>query len=436
MALFGRKNQVEPEKEVPEKAEMELESTLPKLPALDELGQLSVAKYQQYLLSLVSPLEPFGVQLLDAWGLNCCEELKALSDMPSVNCAKHLGFAVSSLDLLGARPGAPAKFALVPGPVEAVEPHKATLITAGSPIPLGADVVVPAAEGHLEDDSLFVETDLDSGSGIQLQGSDIAVGEIVLSLNQRIGARQIGLLAGLGIDKVFARPKARVVVISVDEVSARLGKSSTGYSMDANSFMLAAAARATGAQVWRVGLKSLDDAEVKMTISDQLIRSDLIVTTGGIESESSEVLRRVVPELGSCEFADLAMTPAQTHGVGLIGEEQVPIVMLPSDPVSAYIGFTLFCVPMLRKLDGIDPVIPKPIRCYAATVIRSPFGVSHFIQGIYTDQAGRRLVQPVRSDQNHLLSDLSAANCIIGLGQNVTTISAGEPVMVMPLADD
>ena len=50
---------------------------------------------------------------------------------------------------------------------------------------------------------------------------------------------------------------------------------------DSNSFMLAAAAREAGAQVFRVGMVTDDADEVRQVINDQLIRADLIITCGG-----------------------------------------------------------------------------------------------------------------------------------------------------------
>ncbi len=125
------------------------------------------------------------------------------------------------------------------------------------------------------------------------------------------------MLAGIGLDKVLVRPRPRVVVISTGSelVDPGLTLSSEQQIFDSNSYMLAAAAKAAGAQVFRVGQVGDDAEELKQLINDQLIRADLILTTGGVSQGDFDIVKAVMPELGECDFAQVAMQPGQAPGL-------------------------------------------------------------------------------------------------------------------------
>ena len=62
--------------------------------------------------------------------------------------------------------------------------------------------------------------------------------------------------------------------------------------------------------MFRVGLVGDDPAELKQLISDQLIRADLILTTGGVSQGDYDIVKSVLPELGAVDFAGWPCNPA------------------------------------------------------------------------------------------------------------------------------
>ena len=98
---------------------------------------------------------------------------------------------------------------------------------------------------------------------------------------------------------------------------------------DSNSYLLAAAAKAAGAQVFHVGQVGDDAKLLKEAISDALIRADLILTSGGISQGDYDIVKAVMPELGECDFVQVAMQPGKPQGFGLIGDDRIPMIMVP-----------------------------------------------------------------------------------------------------------
>ncbi|RYZ29810.1 MAG: hypothetical protein EOP01_05130, partial [Propionibacteriaceae bacterium] len=151
----------------------------------------------------------------------------------------------------------------------------------------------------------------------------------------------------------------------VDELLERLVLSPEQI-YDSNSYLIAAAAKDAGAQVFRVGHVGDDPAALKQLVYDQLVRADLIVTTGGVSQGDYDIVKAVLPELGATDFAGVAMQPGKPQGFGLIGEDRTPIVMLPGNPVSAFVSFEAFVRPVIRKLMGITPYVRPGVRATAA----------------------------------------------------------------------
>jgi len=242
----------------------------------------------------------------------------------------------------------------------------------------------------------------------------------------------------MGIDAVMVRPRPRVVVISTGSELAEPGylRESEHQIYDSNSFLLAAASRAAGAQVYRVGRVGDDPEQVKQVITDQLIRADLILTTGGVSQGDYDVVKQVMPELGRTDFASVAMQPGKPQGFGLIGEDEVPIIMMPGNPVSAFVSFEAFVRPVLRKMMGATPHVRSAVRCRAAHAMTSVPGKRQFARGhVSVAEDGHRQVSLVGGHGSHLLGDLARANALVILPEDTDLVGSGEEVSVWMLAD-
>lgn len=445
MALFGRKKTVEE----PEPVDPESAPTLPEPPAPGASGMRIMEDHRDYLLSLVEPLPPFGMNLLDAWGLALCEDIDSETDLPAFDNSQMDGFAVCAADVAGATQDEPlvlpvvAHLAAGEAGGQALAEGSAIKIMTGAPIPEGADAVVPieftdAVAGQGGQETVKVYEAVEEGEYVRRRASDIHDGDRLMHRGQVLDARSIGLLAGAGIDKVLARPRPRIVVVSTGAELVEPGRAITtpGQIHDANGFMIAASAKAEGAQVWRVQVPSDDPEVVCEVIGDQLIRADLVVTTGGVSKGDHDVVKQVMPTLGLCDFAEVAMQPGKPQGFGLIGEDKVPMVMLPGNPVSAYVSFQAFVRPLIRRLMGVEPVGHTPVPCVAGSQMRSVKGKLQFGRAVVRQERGRRVVDLVGGHSSHLLGDLAHCNALVLLDEDVDLVQAGDRVMVWRLDHD
>jgi len=190
--------------------------------------------------------------------------------------------------------------------------------------------------------------------------SGIKQGDVLVRRGVRVEPRLVGLLAAAGIGKVMARPRPRVVVIPI----GRPG-SPQGVGKDLASFLVAAELQSQGAQVYHVPWAGHDEDAAGQLISDQLIRADLVVTTGGFADGEVNV-GRILPRLGVADTSDVALAPGRQQGVALIGDDDTPLLALPSDPLAAHVLLVTLVVPAVRQLMDADEVLPQVRRARVA----------------------------------------------------------------------
>ncbi|MET9897963.1 gephyrin-like molybdotransferase Glp [Streptomyces sp. NPDC006446] len=424
----------------------------------------SVDDHLEDILTTVRPLEPIELQLLDAQGCVLVEDVTVPVSLPPFDNSSMDGYAVRVADVAGASEEYPAVLTVV-GDVAAgqaeqpyVGPGQAARIMTGAPLPPGAEAVVPVewTDGGLGEGpvsgmrahsaspegsfgQVHVHRPAEARAHVRATGSDVKAGDRALEAGTVLGPPQIGLLAAIGRGTVRVRPRPRVVVLSTGselvQPDEQLG---TGQIYDSNSFALCAAARDAGAIAYRVGAVADDAETLRSTIEDQLVRADLMVTTGGVSVGAYDVVKEALSsvadedEAGSgIDFRKLAMQPGKPQGFGSIGPDHTPLLALPGNPVSSYVSFELFVRPAIRTLMGLKDVHRPTTRATLSTdkALTSPDGRRQFLRGTYADGA----VTPVGGAGSHLVAALAHADALIVVPEDTTSVEPGAEVEVVLL---
>ncbi|MFF3613536.1 gephyrin-like molybdotransferase Glp [Streptomyces sp. NPDC002580] len=430
----------------------------------DEDHLWSVADHLEDILTTVRPLEPIELQLLDAQGCVLVEDVTVPVSLPPFDNSSMDGYAVRVADVAGASEEYPAVLTVV-GDVaagQAEQPHvgpgQAARIMTGAPLPPGAEAVVPVewTDGGLGEGpvsgmrahsaspegshgQVHVHRPAEARAHVRATGSDVRAGDRALEAGTVLGPPQIGLLAAIGRGTVRVRPRPRVVVLSTGselvQPDEQLG---AGQIYDSNSFALCAAARDAGAIAYRVGAVADDAETLRSTIEDQLVRADLLVTTGGVSVGAYDVVKEALSSVadedeagGGIDFRKLAMQPGKPQGFGSIGPDHTPLLALPGNPVSSYVSFELFVRPAIRTLMGLKDVHRTTTRATLSTgkALTSPKGRRQFLRGTYADG----VVTPVGGAGSHLVAALAHADALIVVPEDDTTVEPGADVEVVLL---
>ncbi|MEV4437591.1 gephyrin-like molybdotransferase Glp [Streptomyces sp. NPDC049577] len=427
----------------------------------------SVDEHVSDILGQIRPLDPIELQLLDAQGCVLVEDVTVPAALPPFDNSSMDGYAVRVADVEGAGPKFPAVLEVVgeaaagSGELPAVGPGQAVRIMTGAPLPPGAEAVVPVewTDGGLgggpattmaasatatatatatgATGEVRIHRPVSAREHVRARGSDVAAGELALAAGTVLGPAHIGLLAAIGRPSVTVRPRPRVVVVSTGAELVPPGEAlGPGLIHDSNSFMLTACARDAGALAYRVGAVGDDAAELRATLEDQLVRADVLVTSGGVSVGAYDVVKEALSGLsgaeGSVDFRRLAMQPGKPQGFGRLGRDRVPLFALPGNPVSAYVSFELFVRPALRALMGLEPVDRPTVRAVCADAIASsPKGRRQFLRGSHDPGTGE--VRTVGGAGSHLVKALADANALIVVPEDTTAVPAGTEVDVVLL---
>jgi molybdopterin molybdotransferase len=392
------------------------------------------------ILSKIEPIAPLDLQLLDAHGCLLAEAVVAEVDLPPFDNSSMDGYAVRVADVANASETSPAKLPVV-GDIAAgsqaaysVQPGLSVRIMTGAPVPTGAEAVVPVewTDGGIAGVSI-TQTPA-PGANIRRRGEDVRVGDRVLEAGTRLGPGQLGLLAAVGRDRVKVRPRPRVVILSTGSELVEPGQPMTsGQIHESNSYILTTAAREAGAIAFRVGIVKDDPRQFMDTIEDQLIRADLVITSGGVSVGAYDVVKEVLSRLGTVTFEPIAMQPGKPQGFGTVGPDSTPIITLPGNPVSAFVSFEVFVRPMIRRMLGIETLERPVVKARCAQGFRSPAGRRQYARGWLDVEAGTYVVTPVGGQGSHLVGDLAHANALIVVPEDVTQVPDGAAVDVMVL---
>ncbi|MCQ9343914.1 molybdotransferase-like divisome protein Glp [Corynebacterium kozikiae] len=400
--------------------------------------------------------EPVRIAIAEALGLMCAEEVQATRPLPGFDQAVIDGYAVRAVDIGGERglgqpqdePIAQMEASLpVVGEVSAgsqrplrLQPKQAVRVHTGAPIPTLADAVVPLEWTDRGRKRMTVTRPVRSGEFVRRQGDDIRPGDVAVSSGAILGPAHIGLLAAVGRSKVLVYPRPRMSVISVGHELVDIDRDpGLGQILDVNSYALAAAGRDAGADVHRVGIAAGEPRRLREIVESQMLRSEIIVISGAVGGSGSEEIRRVLADLGQIDTTRVAMHPGSVQGFGLLGEQQIPVFLLPSNPVSALVIFEVFIRPMVRMCLGKRSPHRRTVRARALNRVDSRVDRRGFVRARLMRDAQTQdyLVEALGGANGapaHLLAGLSEANAMIRIPESAAEVRPGDIVDVMFLS--
>jgi molybdopterin molybdotransferase len=396
----------------------------------------TVAEHLASVLSVVQTLPGLELGLMDAHGCILAEDVTAPAPLPGFDNSAMDGYAVRIDDLTSVPVVLPVVGDVAAGPASPlrVQPGLCVRIMTGAMMPAGADTVVPLewTDGGVA--QVRIDRRPDVGAFVRRAGEDVAAGTVVLPNGSHLGAAQIGLAAAVGRSRLIVRPRPRVVVVSTGSELVEPGEPiGPGQIQDSNSPALTAAAIEAGAIAYRVGIVPDDPRRLADTLEDQLVRADILVTSGGVSVGAYDVVKEVLSRLGTVSFDKVAMQPGMPQGFGTIGPDRTPVFGLPGNPVSALVSFETFVRPALRTMLGAHPIERPRVQAITDVALDSSAGKRSFLRVALEVRDGAYRVHPVSGAGSHLLAGMARANALAVIPEDVVRVEAGQPVEVLVL---
>jgi molybdopterin molybdotransferase len=402
---------------------------------------ISVEDHLQRCLDGVRALAPIELALLEAQDCVLAEDVVSPLDLPGFDNSAMDGYAVRVADVASASEQSPVSMPVV-GDIPAGSTSHQRLaagqtmrIMTGAPVPAGAEAVVPveASDGGVRAVSLTAAAT--AGQHVRRAGTDVRSGDVVLTAGSTLGPTQLALLAAVGRSRVRVHARPRVVVLSTGSELVDPGTvPGYGQVVDSNGIMITAAAIDAGARPYRVGVVRDEAGTFLQTLTDQLVRADLVITTGGVSAGAYDTVKEVLRGLGTVWFGKVAMQPGMPQGFGTVGPDETPIFTLPGNPVSAYVSFEMFVRPAIRKMAGHRMLFRRSESAVALESWTAPAGKVQLARAeLGTAEDGRRVVRLAGGQGSHVLGSLARAGALVVVPEGVSRVEEGDEVQCLVL---
>lgn len=392
---------------------------------------VTVEEARTLIASALTPLETETVSAPRAFGRTLASDIVADRNQPPSDVSAMDGYAVRSADMgdgsfqLRGESRAGSAFD-VP-----IEPGQAVRVSTGARIPVGADQVVIQENVEISGDQLKTHDAAQPGRHIRNAGSDYSDGQKLLDAGTILSPAKVSLAAAAGIAAMPVMRRPRVAILATgDELVSGGQEPGPDQIFNSGTPGLSALVFSIGGQPLSLGIARDDPEDVREALASAE-GADLLVTIGGASVGDHDHLRHVfADEGGKLIFEKVRVKPGKPAWFGRL--DNLPVLGLPGNPVSAMVTARLFLVPALRTLLAQPAALALG---FEEAVLAQPLEANGdretYVRGIRDS-----ITAPVRAmskqDSAHLAA-LAQANVLIRRLPDAPALGAGDTVQVLPL---
>jgi molybdopterin molybdotransferase len=293
------------------------------------------------------------------------------------------------------------------------KPGEAIRISTGAALPKGTDTVLPIEETKSDNNFIKILQVKKRFQNIRFRGEEFKEGELLLKKGDSLNPSQIGLLASLGFTKIqiYQPPKISILVTG-NELIPFNKKLSPGKIRDSNKIMLSTAIIKAGGEVtFAEQVEDIFDSTVNMVRKVEEI-SDIIICSGGVSVGQHDHVREAAIKAG---YQSLIWKVRQQPGKPLFFAKKGETLLfgLPGNPVSAYICFHYYILPVIQHLQGKNE-IPNTVWGTLSQSIENNTDRAQFYRVKLKWQEDKfPIVYPLEKQKSHMLTSISNADGFI-----------------------
>jgi molybdopterin molybdotransferase len=304
-----------------------------------------------------------------------------------------------------------------------LEEGEACRIFTGAMIPENTTSIAKQEIVERVGDLITLTEPVKTGMSIRKKGEEIGLGELALSKGTKMNPAAIGLLSGLGIQKikVYAKPSVSVLVTG-NELTKAGTKLQDGKIYESNSFTLKACLNDSDIS------PSVDHIEdefekTKDKLNSAINNNDLVIVTGGISVGDYDFVGKALSDLGVEEvFYKVKQKPGKPVYYGIKGNTK--IFALPGNPAAVLTCYYMYVLPAINVLMGhANPLLELQI-----AKMKHNFEKKGDRAFLLKGKVDKGEVEVHKGQSSAMLSSFVDANCLIFLEENSQNVNAGEEV--------
>jgi molybdopterin molybdotransferase len=417
---------------------------------------ISVEEALAQILEKMHLLEEEEKPILESLGQVLSRDFTSGINVPQLTNSAMDGYAVRAADTKGASAASPEVLKVIDtvaaGYVSrlTVTPGTAMRIMTGAPIPAGADAVVQfenTDEGERKGpspkkspDEIGVLEAAEPNLNVRLAGEDIKKGSIVFTKGTLVRPAVVGMLASIGIGKIWVTRRPVIAILSTGDELSDIGEPlPPGKIYNSNSYSVAALVQKYGGIPMLLGIGRDNEKDLTAKIN-QAKTADMLITSGGVSMGDYDMVKNVLAKEGEIGFWTVRMKPGKPLAFGTIrGQDkagkvrEIPHLGLPGNPVSSMVTFEIFVRPSIFKMMGKMRMNKPVIDAVMEDTAKNNDGRRFYTRAIVSRRDGKYYAHLTGDQGSGILTSMSLANGLAIVPEDVKKIGPGENIKVMML---
>lgn len=262
--------------------------------------------------------------------------------------------------------------------------ENAIWVNTGDAMPDGYDAVIMVEKiNQLDEVHIEIREAAYPWQNVRKVGEDIVATELIFPQNYRLRAYDLGVLISAGIweVEVWKKPKIAIIptgseLISYKDVDNKIEK---GEVIEFNSISLSSLIKEAGGIpiVYKI---VPDDQSRIQSIIERAVDSDakMIIINAGSSAGSKDYVVHILKRIGEVLVHGVNIMPGKPTILAVVKDK--PVIGNPGYPVSSIISFEQFAMPIIYKLQGIEPPERKKIKVIPSRDIPSKPGMEEFVR--------------------------------------------------------
>ncbi len=313
-------------------------------------------------------------------------------------------------------------------PVTLKEKEDYIVVDTGDPIHPPYDAVIMAEDLVETKDGVQITASAAPWQHVRPIGEDIVAGEMILPSRHKIRPIDVGVLLSAGITRieVVKRPRAAIFPTGTEIIEPE-DTPREGSIIESNSRMFENMVIEAGGEARRFPPIIDDYEQIRDHIAKAACEYDMVIVNAGSSAGTEDYTVHVLRELGEVIVHGVAIKPGKPVILAVV--EGKPVIGLPGYPVSAYIGFENFVLPVLAMMGQTALKKNEVVTASISKRLVSSLRHKEYVR-VKVGKVGDKMVAAPLARGAGAAMSLVRADGFCVIEQHSEGVEAGEPVQV------
>lgn len=356
------------------------------------------------------------IHVADAYGRMTAEPVYAKCSNPNYNASAMDGILVFSEKTLTADERRP---------LQLIKGSDFIYVDTGDVIISPYDSVIMIEDVQvIDDETVEILAPSYPWMNVRMVGEDFVIGEMLLTRNHLVSSVDLGALISGGIETIKVYKTISVGLIPTGSEIVDIGTTlKPGDILESNTRMFAGLVLENGGRPRRYPIVPDDKEKLRDALLKAVSENDIVVINAGSSAGSEDFTAALIAELGEVWVHGIDIKPGKPSILGAVGGK--PVVGIPGYPVSAYMTFKHFVVPMLSR----TPHTSTSIEAVLSQAVPSSLKHKEFVRVQLGSVGDKVIAIPLKRGAASTMS-LVKANGILTIDKTSEGYPAGSVVSV------